>query len=304
METMSYLARVSCLFGLLVISADAADVRVTSVVLAPFLERTSEGQYKGYIVEMLDLVEKRMNDTTFNILTVDDYGTAFENGSWSGMVGQLLRNEADVAAAPLTVNEERKMVIDFTVPFLNFSLVILVKRGSPAESFQSVSDLLASDIEYGALADGSTERLFSTAGDSDPDKVEMWKVMTKQENRVRTTEDGVKRVREQNGQYALVVESLTASYHAMKQPCDLVQVDIKLNSPNTYALATQKGSVLLPKLNKAMGSLIASGELEKLRGKHWQNECGTSRSDQPRATMATLLAAMSVFIFLSHDFQL
>ncbi len=41
----------------------------------------------------------------------DDRGT----WHWTGMVGQLLREEADVSIAGLTITSERQEAIDFTV---------------------------------------------------------------------------------------------------------------------------------------------------------------------------------------------
>jgi len=37
-----------------------------------------------------------------------------EDGEWNGMVGELLRNEADMAIAPLTITFERESVVHFT----------------------------------------------------------------------------------------------------------------------------------------------------------------------------------------------
>lgn len=44
------------------------------------------------------------------------------------MMGELIRGEADLIVAPLTINPERENDIDFTKPFKYQGLSILVKK--------------------------------------------------------------------------------------------------------------------------------------------------------------------------------
>ena len=49
------------------------------------------------------------------------------NGTeWSGLVGALLNNQADVAVAALSITPEREEVIEFSVPFLETGITIVV----------------------------------------------------------------------------------------------------------------------------------------------------------------------------------
>lgn len=48
-------------------------------------------------------------------------------GSWNGMIGELVRAEADMIVAPFTANFKRAEVIDFTKPFLSLGISILYK---------------------------------------------------------------------------------------------------------------------------------------------------------------------------------
>ena len=49
---------------------------------------------------------------------------------WTGMIGELFAEKADMIVAPLTINPERAEVIDFTKPFKYQGLTILVKKVS------------------------------------------------------------------------------------------------------------------------------------------------------------------------------
>ena len=46
------------------------------------------------------------------------------------MVGDLLRNDAEVAIGPLTVSAAREQVVDFSAPFMPAEIAILVKEAN------------------------------------------------------------------------------------------------------------------------------------------------------------------------------
>ena len=45
------------------------------------------------------------------------YGSKNENGDWTGMIGMLHRNEADIAIAQFTPTKERYEIVDFIMSF-------------------------------------------------------------------------------------------------------------------------------------------------------------------------------------------
>ena len=44
------------------------------------------------------------------------------------MVGELVRNEADMAIAPLTISAARERAIVFSMPFMNTGISIMIKK--------------------------------------------------------------------------------------------------------------------------------------------------------------------------------
>ena len=46
---------------------------------------------------------------------------------WSGLIGELVRGEADIALGDLTDSQERSMVVDFTQSFIDTGIGVLVK---------------------------------------------------------------------------------------------------------------------------------------------------------------------------------
>ncbi|KAK3551610.1 hypothetical protein QTP70_019754 [Hemibagrus guttatus] len=108
---------------------------VTTILENPYVMRKAnyqelEGndQYEGFCVDML----KELSDIlkfTFRIKLVDDglYGAPEPNGSWTGMVGELINRKADLAVAAFTITSEREKVIDFSKPFMTLGISILYR---------------------------------------------------------------------------------------------------------------------------------------------------------------------------------
>ena len=46
-------------------------------------------------------------------------------GNWNGMVGELVRNEADMAVASLTISTQRERAVAFSLPFMNIGISIM-----------------------------------------------------------------------------------------------------------------------------------------------------------------------------------
>jgi hypothetical protein len=83
----------------------------------------------GYCIDLLKLL---MRDIGFSVriqLVKDGkYGALNQTTKqWSGSIGEVVRGEADIALADLTINEQRSQVVDFTHPFMDAGMGVLVK---------------------------------------------------------------------------------------------------------------------------------------------------------------------------------
>ena len=94
-----------------------ATVRATCIkfpILTPEFYRDSDGNIiggRGFMIDMLEMLEKDVNMTASLSLTVDGkFGGKTKNGSFNGMVGMLMRNETDVVVATLTYTPVRHKV--------------------------------------------------------------------------------------------------------------------------------------------------------------------------------------------------
>jgi hypothetical protein len=83
----------------------------------------------GYCIDLLKLL---MRDVGFSVIieVVKDgkYGGLNRTtGQWSGQIGEVARGEADIAMSDLTINEQRSKVVDFTHPYMEAGIGVLVK---------------------------------------------------------------------------------------------------------------------------------------------------------------------------------
>uniref|UniRef100_A0A3Q2W252 Glutamate receptor n=1 Tax=Haplochromis burtoni TaxID=8153 RepID=A0A3Q2W252_HAPBU len=108
---------------------------VTTILENPYVMRKSNyqeyqgnDQYEGFCVDMLRELADILK-FSFKIKLVDDglYGAPEPNGSWTGMVGELINRKADLAVAGFTITSEREKVIDFSKPFMTLGISILYR---------------------------------------------------------------------------------------------------------------------------------------------------------------------------------
>ncbi|KYO46274.1 hypothetical protein Y1Q_0021804 [Alligator mississippiensis] len=161
----------------------------------------------------------------------------------------------------------------------NLAAFLTVERMvSPIESAEDLSK--QTEIAYGTLDSGSTKEFFRRSKIAVFDK--MWTYMKSAEPSVfvRTTAEGVSRVRKSKGKYAYLLESTMNEYIEQRKPCDTMKVGGNLDSKG-YGIATPKGSSLRNAVNLAVLKLNEQGLLDKLKNKWWydKGECGSGGGD-------------------------
>lgn len=108
-------------------------VYVTTILEDPYvMARGSE--LEGYCIDLLEKLSESLH-FRYKVGVVKDgkYGALAPNGSWSGMIGEVVRKEADLAVAPLTITSVREEAVDFTQPFLHTGIGILLEKEAALE---------------------------------------------------------------------------------------------------------------------------------------------------------------------------
>ncbi|XP_074241704.1 glutamate receptor ionotropic, kainate 5 isoform X3 [Saimiri boliviensis] len=109
---------------------------VTTILENPYVMRRPNFQalsgnerFEGFCVDMLRELAELLR-FRYRLRLVEDglYGAPEPNGSWTGMVGELInRQKADLAVAAFTITAEREKVIDFSKPFMTLGISILYR---------------------------------------------------------------------------------------------------------------------------------------------------------------------------------
>nr|CAI5844229.1 unnamed protein product [Callosobruchus analis] len=398
---------------------------VTTIVEEPYIMLrqpengeflTGNDRFEGYCKDLANLIAKKLG-INYELRIVKDGQYGAENhevkGGWDGMVGELVRQEADMAIAPMTITSERERVIDFSKPFMSLGISIMIKKpvkqkpgvfsflnplskeiwvsvmfayvavsivlfvvarfspyewrlihtsitgepsgGTMANDFTMMNSLwfalgafmqqggelsprsisgrivgacwwfftlilissytanlaafltvermvapinsaedLASqtEVEYGTLYHGATWDFFRRSQITLYSK--MWEFMSSRKHVfVKTYNEGIKRVRQSKGKYALLIESPKNDYINEREPCDTMKVGRNLDSKG-FGIATPLGSPLRDAINLAVLSLTEDGELTKLKNKWWYDRTECVRDKQVSDTSTNELSLSNV----------
>jgi len=106
--------------------------RVGTVARTPWTMRSEQdpsdaSKAHGYCVQLLEEMARRMN-FTYKLFIADDFGHKQENGTWTGVVGDLVTGEVDIVVAAMTMTSEREEVIDFVAPYFDQSGISIIIR--------------------------------------------------------------------------------------------------------------------------------------------------------------------------------
>ncbi|KAI2801581.1 hypothetical protein BLOT_009395 [Blomia tropicalis] len=119
-------------------------LRVTTVFNDPFVMNTKNSKelkgndrYEGYVVDLMKEIASLLQIRfEINIVKDEKYGAMVNatTNEWNGMIGEVIREEADIAVADLTINSNRELAVDFTYPFMATGISIIYKRPTTKET--------------------------------------------------------------------------------------------------------------------------------------------------------------------------
>ncbi|CAF4044374.1 unnamed protein product [Rotaria sordida] len=83
---------------------------------------------EGFCVELAYALCHDRLKFPYKFLIETKYGEEIEKGIWDGMVGALINRDADLAIASLTINGAREKVVDFSKPFIDLGISIMISK--------------------------------------------------------------------------------------------------------------------------------------------------------------------------------
>jgi polar amino acid transport system substrate-binding protein len=205
----------------------------------PPFEFKEGNDYKGIDIELINAIAKNQD---FKIeLSPMDFG---------GIIPAMQANQLDVAIAGMSITDERKKVVDFSTPYFDAGLTVVVKEDN--SSIKSVEDLKGKKI---AVKKGTTGAKYAT------DNAEKLGITVVQFNDSPAMFQEVS-----NGNAdALIEDYPVISYAIAQKDLGLKIVGDRLNG-DQYGIAVLKGenADLLKKINTGLAELKKDGTYDKI----------------------------------------
>ncbi|AWE09315.1 basic amino acid ABC transporter substrate-binding protein [Lysinibacillus sp. 2017] len=101
----------------------------TEATFAPFESMTDKGEIVGIDVDVMNAIGAEV-----------DAEVEFKNVGWEPVFQQVTNKELDLGASGITITEERKKTFDFTDPYYEATLMIVVKEDSPIKTLDELKD--------------------------------------------------------------------------------------------------------------------------------------------------------------------
>jgi polar amino acid transport system substrate-binding protein len=210
----------------------------------------SEGQeVVGFDVDMMDLVAEELG------VEQKIFDTPFE-GIQSGQ--SLNTGKCDVAAAGMTITEERERVLDFSDPYFNATQALLVQKDSGISSLEDLSG------ESLAVQEGTTGAIY--AQENAPEDVEL-----------RTFEDlALLQTAVKTGQVAAGINDNGVLYDYVQDNPELdVATEFDTGEQYGFAVAKDKNDELLKTINDVIEQARSDGTYDEIY-KKWFGEAPAS----------------------------
>ncbi|GAA0361112.1 basic amino acid ABC transporter substrate-binding protein [Microbispora corallina] len=222
----------------------------TNIPYEPF-QFNQGGKVVGFDVDMVDLAAKKLG-VTQDIVDIDF--AAIKSGA------ALNARKCDVAAAGMTITDERKKNIDFSIPYFDATQALMAKKGS---GVTSLDDVKAKGLKLGAQA--STTGLDYVKGKGfDP---------------VEFADSPKELLGLQTGQVDVIVQDLPVVLTWLKKPdigAKFEQV-ANLDTGEQYGIGMKKGNTALAKvINDAITAAKSDGTYAAIYKKWFGTEPKTS----------------------------
>ncbi len=203
---------------------------------APFEFRDEKtGEFTGFDIELIKAIGE-----------VEGFDVELKEMGFDGIVASVKTGNIDIGASGLTINEERLKEVDFSTPYYQAGLGIVVRANE--NKIKNVEDLKGKTI---AVQIGTTGAEFARTIEGA--KVTDFDQVT----------DALMEVKN-GGADALVNDYPVNLYYVNKSKDDYKMVGGKLES-EYYGIAVKKGNTeLLEKINNGLNKLKENGEYAKL----------------------------------------
>ena len=203
---------------------------ITEATFPPY-EFLRGQEIAGIDVEICRAVAKKLN-RPFKAETVD----------FDSVIPAVISGKADLAAAGITVTEDRKKNVDFSIPYVKTGIVVIYKKSNP---FKNIEQLKGKKI---GVQGGTTSETFGL------------EQLKQEPERSKSPAEAVAALK--SGRVEFVIADIDPAKNCVKGEADLALSDFITSEE--YAVAIRKGQPeLLKAIDETIAELKASGQLDQ-----------------------------------------
>lgn len=165
-----------------------------------------------------------------------------ETVDFDSVIPAVISGKADLAAAGITVNEDRKRNVDFSIPYVKTGIVVVYKKTTP---FKAIDQLKGKKI---GVQGGTTSETF------------VLEKLLQEPERTKSPAEAVAALK--SGRVDFVIADIDPAKNCVKGEADLALSDFITSEE--YAIAIRKGQPeLLKSINETITEIKADGRLAK-----------------------------------------
>ena len=203
---------------------------ITEATFPPY-EFLRGQEIAGIDVEICRAVAKKLN-RPFKAETVD----------FDSVIPAVISGKADLAAAGITVTEDRKKNVDFSIPYVKTGIVVIYKKSNP---FKDKDQLKGKKI---GVQGGTTSETF------------VLEQLKQEPERSKSPAEAVAALK--SGRVDFVIADIDPAKNCVKGEAELALSDFITSEE--YAVAIRKGQPeLLKAIDETITELKASGQLDQ-----------------------------------------
>lgn len=202
----------------------------------PFEFKGEDGKYTGFDIELWQEIAKRAG-----------LNYEFQPMDFNGIIPGLQTGNIDVGIAGMTITPERAKAVDFSSPYYDSGLMILVRENETG--IKSLDDLAGKNVAVKtATSSVNFMKDFGKAKDL----------------KIFPNNDGMFFELMAGGADAVLFDMPVVKEFAMTAGKGKVKTVGPIYEGQSYGIAFPKGSDLVPSVNKALAEIVADGTYDEL----------------------------------------
>ena len=172
-----------------------------------------------------------------------------QDAKFDAVIPSVISGKADIAAAGITVTEDRKKSVDFSIPYVKSGIVIISRKDAP---YKSAEEVKGKKI---GVQSGTTSDTFCVD------------VLKQEPERFDNPPTAVAALTA--GKIDLVIADVDPAKNCVKGDDTIFISSDFVGEPEEFAVAIKKGQPeLLATINEVIQSMIDSGAVEAAKAKH------------------------------------